>query len=132
MMNPILPIEKLIVLVLVLVPLGGWLAWRSASVAARGLRIVLTALRALALLLLALAAFNPGHHQTRPDADAAGLGRLARVERNHVHIDRDAGRLERFLRLLAGHVESRQVHHQQVRVGPARNEAQALLDELLA
>src|SRR4051794_28170510 len=41
----------------------------------------------------------------RADANAAGIERLARVERNHVHVHRDSASLECLGRQLAANIE---------------------------
>lgn len=60
LINPIIGVERLALLTLVVVVVGVVLAWRSSAAAPRGVRLVCAAARTLALLLLAIAAFNPG------------------------------------------------------------------------
>jgi hypothetical protein len=74
MINPIIPIERLALMVLLALPLAGWLAWRSSSAAGAKLRGWLIALRVVGVLLLAVAAFNPGHRERQREADSTTWG----------------------------------------------------------
>ena len=66
-MNPIWPLEQMVVALLLLLLASGLLAWQSAGKARPWLRALLTALRAAAILLLGLLALNPGRwvHEDR-------------------------------------------------------------------
>ncbi len=70
MTDPIIPTERLVLLLLLAIPLAGWLAWRSSSAVKRRLRVWLTVLRVTGVLLLAVAAFNPGHRESRDEEDS--------------------------------------------------------------
>jgi hypothetical protein len=66
--NPLIPAEYLALLGVAATAVAGLLAWRTAARCARPKRMLLTALRALAILLLVLLAANPGSWQ-RADRD---------------------------------------------------------------
>ena len=65
---------------------------------------------------------SAGRAGGRSDADAAGLDRGQRVVGDAVLVAGDAGALERFVGILAGHAERRQVDQREVRVGAARDD----------
>ena len=66
-MNPVLPLPALVPLLIGVVLLGTFFAWRSAVQARTKLRKILTALRFLALLALATLLLNPGSWQALQD-----------------------------------------------------------------
>jgi hypothetical protein len=66
-MNPVIPIEKLILFALILIPAAVWLAWKSAAAVSTPKRLLLSFLRLAGVLLLAVAAFNPGHRTVKHD-----------------------------------------------------------------
>lgn len=59
-MNPLLPIQNVILIVGALAALGAWLAWRSTAVCNRPARLGITAFRAAGIALLAIPFLNPG------------------------------------------------------------------------
>lgn len=63
-MNPLLPIEYIVVALAALLLIGGAVAWRTKRRCRPALRRTLLALRALTALGLALLALNPGHWMT--------------------------------------------------------------------
>lgn len=69
-MNPVIPIEKLILFAGILIPLGAWLAWRSAAAASTGIRVLLSMLRVIGFMMLAIVAFNPGKHKILQDENS--------------------------------------------------------------
>jgi len=66
-MNPVLPLPFLIPLLLAVVAVGTWLSWRSSDAASPTLRRLLTSLRSLSLLALALFLLNPGKWKALED-----------------------------------------------------------------
>jgi hypothetical protein len=60
-MNPLFPIEYIIISFGVITLLGTYLSWRSSSLAPPHIRKIITVLRFLAMLSLALIAFDPGY-----------------------------------------------------------------------
>jgi hypothetical protein len=66
-MNPVLPLPILIPLLLAVVATGAWLSWRSTDAAPTKLRRILTTLRTLTLLALALFLLNPGKWKALED-----------------------------------------------------------------
>ena len=68
--NPILPLERTVLLMAAVMVLGGLLAWRSSAKAGRRLRIGITAARVAGLACLAAIALNPGRwREGRVEAD---------------------------------------------------------------
>ena len=70
-MNPLLPANYLLILCLAIIAGAGFVAWRSAKDATPRLRLLITLCRICALILLAIAAFNPGSWQY-PSAEQTG------------------------------------------------------------
>ncbi len=68
-MNPLLPIERLVLLAAVLLALAGYTAWRSAAKVRTGIRGAILAARLLAVLCLALVAANPGTWHVEHETD---------------------------------------------------------------
>ncbi|MBK1829234.1 hypothetical protein JIN77_00710 [Verrucomicrobiaceae bacterium R5-34] len=66
-MNPVLPLTLLIPILLAVVALGVWLSWKSSQTAPGKLRKILTGLRLLALLAMAVFLLNPGKWQSISD-----------------------------------------------------------------
>jgi len=66
-MNPVIPIENLILFTAILSAAAVWLAWKSAAAVSLPKRTLLTFLRLVGVLLLAVAAFNPGHRAVKHD-----------------------------------------------------------------
>ena len=66
-MNPLFPIEYIIIFFGGVILLGGYLSWRSAGVAPKKIRILVTALRISGLLTLALIAFDPGYWKIKKE-----------------------------------------------------------------
>ena len=60
-MNPLFPIEYIVIFFGVITLVGTYLSWRSSALAPSHIRKIITALRFLALLSLALIAFDPGY-----------------------------------------------------------------------
>jgi len=69
-MQPVLELPLLIPILLVLIGLGIYVSWRSSFHAKTGLRKVLVALRALALIVLAIFLLNPGKWIDKTDERA--------------------------------------------------------------
>lgn len=63
MINPIIPLENLVLFSGLAIALSAWLSWKSAGLAGYRLRLLLTTLRILGIAILLSVAFNPGHHQ---------------------------------------------------------------------
>src|SRR5690606_9725148 len=70
-----------------------------------------------------------GRARRRPQANARGHERRARVERNAVLVAGQVSAVEALLGRLAGHILGREVDQHQVVVGPARDDPQARLLE---
>ena len=69
-MNPIFPVEHLVLTLLVVVALGTFLAWRTSSKCRRPVRILVTGARLLGLICVSLLALNPGRwKREREDID---------------------------------------------------------------
>jgi hypothetical protein len=66
-MNPLFSIELLLLAAALAVGLGAWLAWRSSAGCGRWRRLVIAALRALAVACLAVIALNPGRWRQRSE-----------------------------------------------------------------
>lgn len=60
-MNPLFPIEYIVIFFGTVVCLGTYLSWRSSSLAPKNIRITISILRFLALISLAVIAFDPGY-----------------------------------------------------------------------
>lgn len=67
--NPLLTMEHLALLLLLLLGLGGWLAWRSAQRAPRWVQVAVTLLRMLTVAWLGIIAFNPGRWIVKSDVE---------------------------------------------------------------
>ena len=59
-MNPLFPVEYILIFLGAATVLGGYLSWRSSGLAPKGVRILMTVLRIAALLILTVIAFDPG------------------------------------------------------------------------
>lgn len=66
-MNPVLPLGILVPLIIAATFVAAWVAWRSSEAAPGGLRIILLALRILALLALGFFLINPGRWRAVKD-----------------------------------------------------------------
>lgn len=66
-MNPLFPIEYILIFFGAVVLLGGYLSYRSSMLAPQRTRIVITVLRVAALLSLAIIAFDPGYWKVKKE-----------------------------------------------------------------
>lgn len=73
-MNPLFPVEYIVIFAVAVIVIGGYLSWRSSAIAAGKTRAVITGSRITALLALALIAFDFGDWKAETDKQASEWG----------------------------------------------------------
>ena len=72
-MNPLFPVEYILIFLCGITVLSGYLSWRSSVLAPKGVRILMTALRVAALLILTIIIFNPGTWKIKREQQSSDL-----------------------------------------------------------
>jgi hypothetical protein len=73
-MNPLFPVEYIVIFAVAVIVIGGYLSWRSSAIATGKTRAVITGSRIVALLALALIAFDFGDWKAETDKQASEWG----------------------------------------------------------